>query len=122
MRVVIRLECKDGLGPYTGDAGEWRNRRLRNMDIVYSDIGWNAVTYKHYCGFLSPQELYRWTSKLDRRQAEDDGYFVAVYLCPEEHVLEGRHQVAFVRDKATLVERITPTQFWRKRNVVAALS
>lgn len=105
---VYRIENKDTkLGPY--DMGlcslcpfDWDRR---NQPAPLED-GIEDFSSKHIFGFKSLLQLDDWFDYQTRAWFEERGSFITIYDVPDEHVVKGEKQVAFVAKKATLKGRL----------------
>ncbi len=80
--------------PYAGDshAEPW-------------DDGIPEFDYQMYCGFIDLQQLYLWfDGSVD--YLRNGGFFITVYEVTEENVFLGNNQLAFIMDKASLIDCI----------------
>ncbi|MNQ42927.1 hypothetical protein D3C85_566390 [compost metagenome] len=74
--------------------------------------GMPDVKDEHRFGFKTPEQLKRWTeSKYCRELLTRHGGMVNIYSVPDKHIVEGRHQVAFIRRNAKLIGRVPVTHF-----------
>lgn len=112
---VYRIETESGGGPYLGleggrdsaihDASNGAAHPAPDLDGCAVGTGRGYV-----CGFDSVEQGRQWfgasvelARAINRRRRE---LAVSVYDVPEDAVEEGRTQVMFERDAATLVERL----------------
>lgn len=104
---VFRVEMGDGNGPYDGGV------RLRQVpDADFFDLqpppftdGIKDFEPFHFFGFSSFSAFFRWFGHtLDI--LEQKGCVLCRYLVDSEHVISGKRQVVFVKDNATLIEKI----------------
>jgi hypothetical protein len=114
--LVYRIENSAGFGPYRQNIEENPNPHNVNMSdfdslgssrpIPFCD-GIGKYNEKDYFGFDSLDSLIAWFDNL-LPSLEDYGYCVSIYEIDPTFVKFGRHQVAFERARATLVDRLAP--------------
>lgn len=118
--IVHRIETLDGYGPYEGAPSgpgwcvwlpgkvDWKGRASwldRHHPTPGPDgIDTKELTRDHRFGHANiAQVVAWWGDALDLLPTL--GWTLATYRVAERHVLRGRSQVAFIRDRATLLGR-----------------
>ena len=132
---VYRIEKEDGTGVYTAGSVTATERRLGEIISDYTgfcDDGWSPSSrhpapgidsqlgpvWKHmdiaqrdryYFGFKDIEQLQNWFFDIRLNNIlHEYGFRVSIYDVPKCDVIEGKHQVAFLRDdNAILLERVS---------------
>lgn len=116
---VLRIERRDGSGPYTGRYAPamaifFRGNLWSEQPAPYDDgiISWD---YRYHFGFKSDDQLLAWFNPSHEdayeqlvRMAEED-FVIVEYNC-YGLIIEGRHQVAFERNRAVKLNELPLSQ------------
>ena len=111
---VFRIEDIFECGPYC------RNHIIRhNVHGIRSQkirpAPWNdGISYyskDHYFGFQNLEELKRWFTQKDRKSFRKNKYRICVYEVKEKHLIIGKKQVAFIKNKSKRKEILDPLTF-----------
>ena len=104
---VYRVETDAGVGPYA----DWTWCSVVGLPLCDTEkqpgpgedgmVGWTDG--RHYFGFRDEHQLKDWFGEWLEALADAE-FLVSVYDVPDEHVVHGSKQVAFVRDVAEHVE------------------
>jgi len=124
---IYRLEDSRGKGPYNGGA-MWddprpkpsylenlytKQRGIRDPHPAPTEDGLGRVYPGDYFGFDSPEAMQSWFFRepYDAERLEDFGLFVTIWEVAPHCVRRGGKQVVFIRDEATQIRNMTPTEF-----------
>lgn len=103
--LVYRVENADREGPYAGPKTISLDRHF-NIETHpgpwYDNIP--NVCYEHRFGFSSMEKFVGWFNEAEREGLARDGYRLSIYDVAPEHVIQGRKQVVFEAEKASLFE------------------
>jgi hypothetical protein len=101
-----------------GDSMSWAHTGRTNTPGPRRDMGeadFFRLSSRHFFGFKTREALDRWFCGW-KRVLHAAGYLIAAYEVPEEHVIFGKRQLAFVRHKA---QHITDLPVINTRGVAA---
>lgn len=62
-----------------------------------------SFTSDHVFGFDKLESLYDWFGKENIPSFENQGFLIKIFEVDPEHVVAGKSQIAFVRNKSTVV-------------------
>jgi len=112
--IVWRFQTKDGRGVYRAgaavsiDGGDRHpspsNPLERNTPLE------RGLTRDHYFGFRDRAQVLRWFNTKERVILAENGIEVSRFKVNKSHVLYGNYQLAFLRDKAELIDIVRPTE------------
>lgn len=105
--IVYRAENKRGEGIYNNSTS--RPLLIYHDNQPCPDQDGIEFGYEHYFGFKNLEQYKAWVSTDNcRKNLKRSGYHITVYVVSSEHVLVGKTQVAFRKEKAKKVVTLDP--------------
>lgn len=116
--LIYRIEHDtDGKGPYIHTGRSYTNEYQLEINLIHCDsthpglwsdcgtvLPFRARLEEYYCGFTSVTMLIEWFSDW-LEIFEENGLTLVVYSCPDNDVICGEYQTAFIKKNAHLIDR-----------------